>query len=52
MLEERASINENRLIEVVDFIKTEDFNYRPMIVREVIKTTQELGQLKTDDSHK
>lgn len=52
LLEERASINENRLLEVVDFIKTEDFNYRPMIVREVLKTTEELGHLKTEEPHK
>ena len=64
LLENRITINEGRLHDVVDYIKTEDFNYvsivnfchfeiqKPHIVREVIKTTEEFGQLKTDEPHK
>ena len=54
LLEQRISSNENRLHEIVDYIKNEDISYvstieslnvlqRPMIVKEVLKTTVTTG---------
>lgn len=48
-MENRVTINETRLHEVVNYIKTEDFNYRPMIVREVHKTMVDQGQVNATE---